>query len=195
MAAVAVLLAGAACGDPGSDAGRSTRPAIPDPASCPAGTVRVERVFRSVETPGGFAGVNESCERPDGTLHGPTADWHLVERDGRSLLERVYEGQFSNGVEVGVWHQWYAPGRKKSDRHHLTAGVVAHVIWYPDGRLRTVLHYVDGKRHGVELHWDESGRLESVTVYDRGTVVDTSSSQLRPDHPVGGKKRNHHLEK
>ena len=167
-----------------SFSGGSEEPqAIPEPVSCPRGTVRVERVFRSAELAPKVVGLSESCERSDGVLHGPTADWHLIGRGGSSKLERVYQGQYREGREVGVWHQWHANGEKKSDRHYLLEGrLVAHIVRYPSGRLRAVYQYWRYERHGTEIYWEESGELSSVRVFDRGALVYTSEP-TQSTHP------------
>lgn len=151
--------------------------AVPEPVTCPRGTERVERFFRSAETKRNIVGVNESCERPGGLLHGPTADWHVVEVSGTSRLRRVHQGQYREGREVGVWHQWHANGRKKSDRHYLLDGeLVAHIFWHPNGRLRAVYHYWQNKRHGVEIYWEEFGELSSVRIFFQGAVAYASET-------------------
>lgn len=156
---------------------------IPDFISCPSGTTRIERVFESAENPSKILGINESCERSDGLLHGPTADWHLVERGGSERLERVYQGQYREGQETGVWHQWHANGEKKSDRHYLQEGeLVAYTVWYPNGRLRAIYQYLRYERHGVEIYWEKSGEIASLRVFDRGIVVYTSSP-IQSAHP------------
>ena len=173
LVAIAALLGGAACAGGGDGMTGGDRPAIPEPVRCPGGTVRVERVFRSSEATPKIVGVNESCERSDGLLHGPTADWHVIDR-GSTRLERVYQGQYREGQEVGVWHQWYANGKRRSDRHYLLEGdLVAHIVWHRSGRLRAVYHYWRYERHGVEIYWEESEALSSVRVFDRGALVYT----------------------
>ena len=182
LVAIGVSLAGATCAG-GGDAG--DRPVIPTPVSCPSGTARVERVFRSAEAASKIVGINESCERSDGLLHGPTADWHRIERGESSGLERVYRGQYREGQEIGVWHQWHAGGAKKSERHHLVEGrLVAHIVWHPNGRLRAVYQYWRHRRHGVEMYWEESGEISSIRVFDRGALAYTSISN-QPSHSSG----------
>lgn len=166
----AMSLAGVSCAE-----GRGEHPVISTPVRCPDGTARVERRFRSAETASKVVGINESCERPDGLLHGPTADWHMIDESGSSELRRVYQGQYRDGQEVGVWHQWHANGEKKSDRYYLLDGeLVAHIFWYPSSRLRAAYQYWRHKRHGVEIYWEESGELSSVRLFHRGRLVYTS---------------------
>lgn len=153
--------------------------------SCPDGTLRVERVFRSADPGARITGLSESCERPDGLLHGPIADWHRVGPDASARLVRVYQGQYEEGREFGTWHQWYVTGDKKADRYYLQGGeLVAHVNWYPGARLRAIYHYWRYRRHGVEIYWEESGEISTVRILDRGRVVHTSEIPV-PDHSNG----------
>jgi hypothetical protein len=175
-----VLLGVASC------SGVPRRPIVPKPVNCPDGTTRVERVFRNEQATPEIVGINESCERSDGTLHGPTADWHTSEEIEYSGLRLVYQGQYDDGQEVGVWRAWHPNGEKKSENHYLREfEIVAHLFWYPNGRPRAAYQYWQRKRHGSEIYWEESGELDSVRVFDRGRLV-------HPANPDPGMHRHSH---
>lgn len=134
--------------------GASTHAWINGVGDCPAGTARSQD--------SDIMPTSWWCERPDGTMHGPTASVH---DNGRN----EHLGQYRNGRRHGRWVTFDANGGKIAEmsyRNGVRQG--EWLSWYDDGARMQQHRYADGKRHGTWIEWWESGATRERRQFDHG---------------------------
>lgn len=61
------------------------------------------------------------------------------------------------GAKTHEWH--YAANKQHGMR----------TIWYPNGRTKSQVEFVDGQMHGTLIEWDEEGEIIKEVIYVNGT--------------------------
>ena len=101
--------------------------------------------------------------------------YHYIQyfENGRKQLEEK-EGR--------LYIEWYKNGQKKTeiqqdekDGHKYTTSLG----WHSNGQKRTESHWVDGKKHGLFIQWDESGSIISEKWFFKGKQVSKEEYETR----------------
>src|SRR5262245_24690897 len=110
---------------------------------CPAGTEK--------KVLDGKRGRIEYCERSDGTLHGPAAEWYP------NGVQRTQDS-WKDGKKDGTWTVWDEKGTRREERSYADGKLDgAERIWFENGRLQTLTTWEQGSRNGPVAQWLENG--------------------------------------
>ena len=128
-------------------------------ASCPAGTVQT-----------GSKTEGLTCSRVDAqlgrsTAHGPYVAYHP---NGKLAAQ----GQFENGLKVGLWTFFDESGVLESTSEFKDGGWHGQRIkYFPNGKPERVEEYKDGRKNGLVKEFAEDGRVLSQVQYEHNRVV------------------------
>ncbi len=83
--------------------------------------------------------------------------------------DRMIEGYYHDGAQVGEWTLWYENGQRASVDHYVN-GVRngPHTSWYANGVKALEGSYRDGKRDGTWTRWDPLGITSKREIYRAG---------------------------
>ena len=116
----------------------------------------------------------------------------LLERPGLRMGElagtmSIHQTTASNLVDALVKKAYVRKARDQPDQRVVTLTLTAEgqaVIagapqpargllqtWYSDGSLRQIVPYEHGKKHGIERHWDQAGKLVLEQAWRDGQPV------------------------
>jgi hypothetical protein len=115
-----------------------------------------------------------TCQRPDGTQHGPFLSTWPLPRDGRTLVfsRGVYTrtiGACDEGTPAGTWRH-YLRGQLLLESEYEGGRLDGFWReWYESGSPRVIGHYRHGRPWGVWSYWDRSGRKTTKTRILRGS--------------------------
>lgn len=164
--ALAIALAISCAHRGGSVPAEHAREDAAAPVACPSGTR-----LRGAAPP---TGDRVWCERDDGSLHGPVAQWF---RGGQRRLT----GEYRDGSKHGTWSSAYASGKPRSEEHwrggqptgtwvtyfedgtrsteslHREDAAIAFRSYRPGGGKLRQGTYVGGREHGTWTEWDAAG--------------------------------------
>lgn len=115
--------------------------------------------------------------------------------------DRIYEqGQYKNGLKNGNWKTYYdddpqtlssqinyfqgkldgyyiiyqSEGKELIRGYHESDQRVGSWTWfYPEGEVESEVKYVDGKKEGVQLFYDEGGKVVKTEHYANGKLLKT----------------------
>ena len=91
--------------------------------------------------------------------------WIKTDTDG----SRIFEGEFKDGKEVGVFNYYYPNGKLKIRNTFTTPGhYCSHEAYDKEGRLLTKGFYNQKNRDSVWLFYNEDGRLIKRATYRMG---------------------------
>jgi antitoxin component YwqK of YwqJK toxin-antitoxin module len=153
------------------------------PLACPQGAILHET--RTSAT------IQDACERPDGTKHGPYRSFWAP-----GGTQRQTEGQYVDGKQDGLWSMWHVDGKRWEETHYQRG--LKHGLWtvrnakgslevrgeyragkehgtwtwwHPNGNKKATGAYVDGSEQGRWIEWDESGDVTSAGDFNAGLHV------------------------
>lgn len=75
-------------------------------------------------------------------------------------------GNYSQGVQDGLWQDWFSNGQLAQEIHYLHGkknGVMK--TWFYKGQQRSECTYVEGQKHGSWQEWHPNGALHSTGQY------------------------------
>ena len=106
-------------------------------------------------------GLEQSCQRADGSKHGAQIQWH----DNGQVKTR---GQFSENKQTGAWTSWQDNGQKNiSSTWAEGVKVGTWTEWWGDDRPQEQGDYRDDKKVGTWTTWGVFGdKQESVEWQD-----------------------------
>ncbi len=80
--------------------------------------------------------------------------------------DRMIQGYYRDGVQVGEWTTWYENGERSAVDHY-REGVQngLHTSWYANGVKALEGNYRDGKREGIWTRWDPTGLTSKQETY------------------------------
>lgn len=86
--------------------------------------------------------------------------------------DRMIEGHYRDGAQIGEWTLWYDNGQRAAVDHYVN-GVRngAHTSWYANGVKAIEGDYRDGRRDGTWTRWDSLGLTSKQEVYRDGRRV------------------------
>ncbi len=122
----------------------------------------------------------------EGKINGTIKEWA---KNG----QKIFEGEYTNGLSHGKEKQWYANGKKKLEIQYTNGeanGVCTewfktetkksegyfdngleegdHHWWYSNGAKDQIIPYKGGKANGTVKHWDQKGQLKLQNDYKDG---------------------------
>ena len=122
-----------------------------------------------------------------GKLHGLETSWY---EDGQKSRESHYK----NGQKQGLSVMWYENGQKSKETNYEDDEMVTVTVWQPNGtkcsetnfengkgvlveyhengQKSVETNYVDGKKHGLQTHWDEEGNVTEQAKFENGEKVE-----------------------
>jgi len=106
------------------------------------------------------------CRQSSGIPHGPYAAFHA---NG----VKATDGQYANGVRVGLWTYFNEKGEKvgetqfSGDNYH-----GKRVEYFANGKPRLVEEYVNGRHEGSVQEYSQDGKLVRQAMYHDDRVVD-----------------------
>jgi hypothetical protein len=80
--------------------------------------------------------------------------------------DRMIQGYYRDGVQVGEWTTWYENGQRSAVDHYrdgLQDGL--HTSWYANGVKALEGNYRNGKREGTWTRWDPTGLTSKQETY------------------------------
>ncbi|GHG82877.1 hypothetical protein GCM10012319_37330 [Comamonas sp. KCTC 72670] len=128
-------------------------------ASCPAGTTQT-----------GTKAEGLTCSKVDAqkgrsSAHGPYVAYH-------SNGKLAVQGQFDNGLKVGLWTFFDESGVLESTSEFKDGGWHGQRIkYFPSGKPQRVEEYKSGRKHGVVQEFAEDGQVLSQVRYDNNRKV------------------------
>ncbi|MCB9234394.1 MAG: toxin-antitoxin system YwqK family antitoxin [Bacteroidia bacterium] len=80
-------------------------------------------------------------------------------------------------VADGIWRQWYANGRLRSQSVYENGRLEGlQELWYPEGNKQGEIHYKNGVKDGISTFWNEYGRKSGEIPYQNGQIHGTKRS-------------------
>lgn len=128
-------------------------------AACPAGTVQT-----------GTKAEGLMCSRVDArhrqsTAHGPYIAYHP---NGKLAAQ----GQFENGLKVGLWTFFDESGVIESTSEFKDGGWHGQRIkYFSNGKPQRIEEYKDGRKNGLVKEFAEDGRVVSQARYENNRMV------------------------
>lgn len=91
------------------------------------------------------------------------------------------EGQFKDGMMVGLWTTWYENGQKEREESYVDSLLNGkRTVWHKNGQMKETAWYKDNKLDGKQSLFDENGAILSEKEYMDGvetTVFDVKASK------------------
>ena len=108
------------------------------------------------------------------------------------------KGDYVHGLKEGEWHFFYANGqlhykdRFKKDRRILEG---SYTFYFPNGGLKNVISYLNGKPHGKWVYYHENGKIKSELDYKEGEehglfqIWYDNGQLMRKENFINGKRK------
>ncbi|MCF8308204.1 MAG: hypothetical protein K9I68_04260, partial [Bacteroidales bacterium] len=87
-------------------------------------------------------------------------------------------GAFQNGLYSGKWVWWSGYGTKTGEAEYKNGDGV-QVSWYPNGKKQREIPYKNNEKHGKAIHYDKSGEVNKIIIYDEGKVVEEKEGAIQ----------------
>ncbi|WP_164020375.1 toxin-antitoxin system YwqK family antitoxin [Pyxidicoccus trucidator] len=127
--------------------------------NCPAGTAQAGTKDE------GFTCVKANAKAGTQLAHGAYVEYHP---NGKLATQ----GQFSDGLKVGVWTFYDESGNKRSTAEFKSGGWDGQrVMYFPSGKPRLIEEYQNGRKNGLVKELAEDGRVVSQVRYENNRAV------------------------
>ncbi len=90
-----------------------------------------------------------------------------------------YEKNYKEGKPNGIQKQWYFNGQLRYEKNYYNGDDLSlqgkqygiQKGWYENGQLRYENNYKEGKKNGIQTHWDEIRNISNKEFYKNGMLV------------------------
>ncbi len=96
----------------------------------------------------------------------PDGEVQIFGKEGQLIAERSYK----KGVRDGVWAFYDKEGKQKLREESYRDGKPDGVwkIWYSNGQLRQLVHFVQGQQEGLATEWTQTGEKRGEAMFIAG---------------------------
>ncbi|QQR42274.1 hypothetical protein JKA73_24520 [Myxococcus xanthus] len=126
---------------------------------CPAGTTQV-----------GTKAEGLSCAKIDAAQGTQIAHGEYVAYHPNGV--KAAQGQFENGLKVGVWTFFDTAGNKQGTTEFKDGGWDGkRTVYFSNGKPQRIEEYKSGRKHGLTQELSKDGKVVSKAHYDHNRLV------------------------
>jgi len=96
-----------------------------------------------------------------GDKHGKLSKWYW---NG----QKAFQGEYNKDKPIGMHKEWHMDGTKSSEKVYTGKGEDIYSVrntWYPDGQLKSISKFKNGKMYDKNLQWHKNGKKRSEFGY------------------------------
>lgn len=97
--------------------------------------------------------------------------------------QMITEGNFSNGIKIGLWKYWFANGSLKASALYKNGKLNGDVVYFSmSGEKIRVVEYNNGVMDGSETIFRTDTTI--VNKYNKGRLIEKKKKRAKPDKPA-----------